>query len=412
MQEISLRNPAAVLLAGQVVGAGMAFLAEIPLARNLGPGKRGDLALVFTTIQFAAVAGAFALGQVIVRSLRSRLLSDAAAATIILRTTPLVATFVALPTLTVLLLIFPQLRHTPLAIFTLIALIMAPGLTNVRQLMNGMQRSPAASLNLVVERATFCIVIFLLASTHDISTNSAVMGLALATSVAMALAARNVLSGRPQAPAPFVFPRPELRAGLRILPNNLIQFVSYRLDIFLVAALSGSAETGAYALAVSLASVLWYVGDSLGMAAYPQACDDLARRLRPTAALRTARTAGIATLLLAITGGVFAPSVIPIMFGSEFERSVPPFLLLLPGVVAFSVTKVLGGVLIAAHAERFGTRATIVGGALTVGLDLLLIPSLGASGAALASTIAYSATTGLVVLLVRRRLREELDDAA
>ena len=101
--------------------------------------------------------------------------------------------------------------------------------------------------------------------------------------------------------------------------------------------------------------------------------------------------------------GLAAPALVPAMFGSAFRPAVPALWVLLPGVVALALTRVGVAAVVGGGWPRVGTYAGAIALALTVGFDLLLIPRWGMLGAAVASTIAYSAQSAFVVATLVRQ---------
>ena len=98
------------------------------------------------------------------------------------------------------------------------------------------------------------------------------------------------------------------------------------------------------------------------------------------------------SLLGALALAVIAPFLIRILFGSPFSPSVVGVWLLLPGVVTLSVARVLSSYLLGRNRLKVDFFASLAGLAATVALDLVLIPRYGFAGAAVASSIAYTAT--------------------
>jgi O-antigen/teichoic acid export membrane protein len=92
---------------------------------------------------------------------------------------------------------------------------------------------------------------------------------------------------------------------------------------------------------------------------------------------------------LAIFFGIIGRILIPLFFGLNFIGSVIPFLLLLPGIVGMVLSKIIFANLSGSGRPQFATYSSIVTFAVTVGLDILLIPIYDIAGAAIASTIAY-----------------------
>ena len=89
--------------------------------------------------------------------------------------------------------------------------------------------------------------------------------------------------------------------------------------------------------------------------------------------------------------------IIPWLFGEEFSPAYLPLLLLLPGMIAFGVQRLTGPLLL--RTARSDVLILFNGTALAVSvtLDLFLIPSLGAAGAAAASSISYVVSAVLFV---------------
>ncbi len=195
--------------------------------------------------------------------------------------------------------------------------------------------------------------------------------------------------------------------GLKGYVGNVLQYFNYRLDTFLVNGFLGPAAVGIYGSAVGLAELLWYLPNSVGFVIFPKAS-----ATRPEEMNRfTPRVFGL-TLALTAAGAVvlalLGPYLIALVYGPAFKASYAPLLALLPGVVLLGGGKVLTNELAGrgyAHYNSINSGMALV---LTVILDLALIPRLGVTGAAIASTIAYSVifvTAVFFYVLVSRRVR-------
>jgi O-antigen/teichoic acid export membrane protein len=110
-----------------------------------------------------------------------------------------------------------------------------------------------------------------------------------------------------------------------------------------------------------------------------------AGEVTPVICRNTLALSAVAAVALAI----ISPLAIRILFGSEYAAAVLPLILLMPGIVAGSATRVLGSYLFSQGKIRYNAFATLIALAATIVLDLALIPSLETEGAAIASSIAY-----------------------
>jgi O-antigen/teichoic acid export membrane protein len=190
-------------------------------------------------------------------------------------------------------------------------------------------------------------------------------------------------------------------SGLSFL-GDAMQFMTYRFDQWVVDANRGAADLGRYALAVSLAQLVWIVPTATARVMFPYA----AMMDRSDAALlawRAARVALVVSASLAAIGWVGSQLFLTALFGEQFAE-VPSLLgILLLGVVPYSVAKVLGNYMAGINALGVTVSASGAVLVITIALDLLLIPSIGAAGAAWATTISYSLYTLLLFAVFVRR---------
>jgi O-antigen/teichoic acid export membrane protein len=147
-----------------------------------------------------------------------------------------------------------------------------------------------------------------------------------------------------------------------------------------------------YAIGSKFAELIKVVSMALTYVLYPEfarAVHDRAakraRRLLPRSALVSAAAA--APLFFA------AGFVITMFYGRSFHGSVLPARIILLGLVFDGVAGVVTGFLYGVGRPGLNSLAMGIGLVFTVALDALLIPSMGATGAAIASAVAYTATT-------------------
>lgn len=170
-----------------------------------------------------------------------------------------------------------------------------------------------------------------------------------------------------------------------------------KLDLLLILPLSSAYVLGIYAVAVNLGDIvrifIMSVRDVVFSSQSASVDDDsLARACRISNGL--AGAFGLAVLCVSIP-------LVPLAFGDEFRESVPVLAVLTAGVVLGSPGSVMAAGLTARGKPMLRSIAILAGLAVDVVLVLLLVPSMGAMGAALASAFAY-ALSGIVVLILGR----------
>lgn len=192
--------------------------------------------------------------------------------------------------------------------------------------------------------------------------------------------------------------RPLLGLGLRGHVGNVVQTFNYRLDALLVQGFLGQAAVGLYQTGVVLAEMIWYLPNAVSAALLPQIAATNDTQLTPRIARHTLLLTSVGALgLLAVAWPALA------LFRPSYLRAIPPMAVLLVGVVALSIHKVLASDLSGRGLPQYPSFTSTLALIVTLGADLLLIPRFGILGAALASTCAYLTQT-IVLLRVYIRL--------
>jgi O-antigen/teichoic acid export membrane protein len=176
--------------------------------------------------------------------------------------------------------------------------------------------------------------------------------------------------------------------GLRAQLGGVMTQLNLRLDFVLLTLLAGPAVLGVYAVASKFAELIRILGMALTYVFYPKFAREGrsrsvadVRRLIPKAALLTA---GVLVPLW-IAAGV----VIPSFYGSAFESAVTPTRIILLGLALDGVAGVIAAFLYGVGRPGLYSLGIAAGLAVTIALDLVLIPPFETVGAAIASAVAY-----------------------
>lgn len=178
------------------------------------------------------------------------------------------------------------------------------------------------------------------------------------------------------------------RFGAKNHLTATMQLGNFRLDQWFVGLLAGNAQLGIYANAVAFAETLFYLPQAVANAQRP----DLIRAGERDAAHQGATGARLAMIVTA--GGaaaliVLAPLLMRVFFGEEGVDGTGMLQMLAPGAIGIVLTKVLSTTLVSQNRPLATAMPVAAGLVTTIVLDLLLIPSEGGFGAAIASTAAY-----------------------
>lgn len=221
--------------------------------------------------------------------------------------------------------------------------------------------------------------------------------------------------------------RRALSFGIKGWAGNSLQILNYRVDFFLLSAVASTAALGRYAVAVAITTILWLLPQALSDVLFPRVASlsasegvDAAehrrfveaKSLRHTTVLVTVSMAGLALILIGL--------VVPV-YGDEFADSTVLGLIRLPGVALLGLAGVLSATILGRGRPEYGLYSALIVTPLTMLLYAVLIPSLEATGAALASSLSFTISFGLAVYFYRRTTgyrvaamfvptRSELDD--
>lgn len=187
--------------------------------------------------------------------------------------------------------------------------------------------------------------------------------------------------------------------------TTVLGLILFRSDTVIVEAVRGDAAVGRYTVAYRLVENVLFVAWSVGRAAFPMfaQADGLAQVQR---VLR--RSSGAVASVyapFAAVAALRADAVVELVFGSQYGTPATESLQILAATpLAFGVAYLLGQVLIARG--DFVPALWVFGGAaaFNVAANVVLVPVLGEQGAALTTTVSYSAEAALAWWVVRRRV--------
>src|SRR5262249_23504828 len=151
------------------------------------------------------------------------------------------------------------------------------------------------------------------------------LALALFNAAILAWLAYQILGVRPTlAPLDWGLLGEMLRYGGLAYAANLVQFLNYRLDIWILQYFSGSAALGLYSLAANLAMMLWILPRSMSTALLPaMAAGDSEASFEQAA--RLGRLVLLASAMVSVPAALLAGQWIEFFYGREFVGAAKAF---------------------------------------------------------------------------------------
>ena len=181
-----------------------------------------------------------------------------------------------------------------------------------------------------------------------------------------------------------------LNYGYKAHLSNILTFVNYKADIFLVNFFVGSAGAGVYVIAVLLAERLWMLSQAVSTVLLPrlsELSEDEDKRKQITPLI--SRWVIFVTLLGSVALAVIARPVIEFVFGVDYLAALMPLWFLLPGIVASSGARILANDLAARGRPELNMYTSWVAVIVNLVGNILLIPEYGLVGAAAATSLCY-----------------------
>ncbi len=398
------RNSLRVLIS-QVSGNTGYFVSVLLLARALGPTDRGTVAFITTTALVASqLANLGVSAATTVFAARSPNLRPALLANITL-VTLLGATFVGL-VIVALLVFVPGLRPAGISAgglaFLALGTATCASAAGGYAFLQGCGRfRPYSYVQATVPWVySFALAVVDLAAGLTIVRAAAIWtGMeALGGVLTVTAAAKGTGWTWPD----LKLLRDSVRFGARAWIGSLSQLLNARTDQIITAIISTEAVLGVYAVAVNASEVLYYLPSAVATALLPAvAAGDPGTRLERT--LRVYRAVLLFTLVLIVFAAALGPLILPLVFGSAYQPAVVPFLILVPSALGFATMSVFTGSALGSLAPGRASLGPLAALISQTTLDLILIPRAGASGAAIAATVALLTGGAVAVSLYRSR---------
>ncbi len=176
-----------------------------------------------------------------------------------------------------------------------------------------------------------------------------------------------------------------------VFVTNVIQFLAYRVDYWLVDHFKGASDLGVYALAIRLNQLTWAIPILAASIIFPMVSDQ-AKKYNEDKLLSLLRLINTSLFATSVMAWLLAPYIIPAWFGDAYAGSVEVFRWLVPGFYLFVITIILASWYAGKGKLLVNLYGSVFCFALVFVLDLWLIPKEGLKGAAIASSIAYGST--------------------
>lgn len=186
--------------------------------------------------------------------------------------------------------------------------------------------------------------------------------------------------------------------------------LNYRVDVILLDKLSNAYELGIYSKGAGITQYLWQIPMLLSTVVFARSAvskNDKAFSLKVAQLLRVSFVIiGVVSVGLLL----FSELIIVGMYGENFRESISVLNYLLPGVLILTIFKVMNMDLAGKGKPWVSMKAMIPALVINVVINIILIPDMGADGAAISSTVSYGVAGILFLFFYSKAVNVPIKD--
>lgn len=200
---------------------------------------------------------------------------------------------------------------------------------------------------------------------------------------------------------------PWRRAAILLTVVGGGQILFGHIDTLMLGIFRTDAEVGAYRVAVQLSMLVVFALAVINQVLQPKISELHAQGDRDALqALLTSTSFSLflASLAPALVAAFFAPELLEVVFGADYRIAGTALQILIMGQAINVMFGSVGTILNMTGLENLAMRGMVIAIVINLGLDLLLIPLLGLSGAALASALTITIWNAILRYYVKDRL--------
>ena len=195
------------------------------------------------------------------------------------------------------------------------------------------------------------------------------------------------------------FIKKSLSYGIRVHLSNIITYFHYKVDLMLINMFLNPLFVGYYSLAVNISEKTWMLSQSMSSVLFSR-ISNLGDEHKKNIVIRLSVIftfwASLAVMsILVIWGG----KIIPFVYGEAYLPAFRLIQILSVGIIMLSISRLLSSDI----AGRGYPQKTIIPKTISliinVILNIILIPRIGVSGAALSTTLTYAFSTIFVIII-------------
>ncbi len=386
----------------------LSFIALLYIARYLGPENYGLYTFVFAFIYFFSFVPDMGVHQILVREASKepekagKLIGNGVIMQICLS---LVALFLAVVLVNVIN--FPQATRNALYIASLGLLISGVGAYGI--IYEAKLRMEYSLLFNIANRIVFLLLVFLAISNHK-GLNFLIFASISATlihNLLMLLFANRLVKVTFDIDLNLM--KQLLKEAIPIAIASVFTIIYFRIDIIMLSFLRGDTEVGFYSAAYRLTDALVFLPTVLTTSTFPLMSKYFKDSINSFnfAYTRTFKYLFAIGLLIAVLVTFDSDKIINIVYGPEYQRSAIALQILIWTTAIMFITTLISTTCISSGNQQIVSKRALIAALLNVILNLILIPWIGYTGAAIATVLSTFVAMMFGLLWIDKNLLHE-----
>ncbi|MCD6066697.1 MAG: teichoic acid transporter [Bacteroidetes bacterium] len=199
-----------------------------------------------------------------------------------------------------------------------------------------------------------------------------------------------------------------LNYGFIVQAGNAIQLLNYRLSYYFLDyffPLKGKAFVGVFSTGSSVAEAVWVIMNGISMVQYATLSNNENKSFAISYSVKLSKICLILTVFAVLVLILLPNSVFVFLFGNDFTEMRYVIQILSPGIVLMGFTGIYSHYFAGTGLMKISTYASLVAFGVTLIAGILLIPSMGLTGAALTSCLSYCISSLYLVIEFTRHTK-------
>lgn len=184
--------------------------------------------------------------------------------------------------------------------------------------------------------------------------------------------------------------------GWKTQLSAFVQFLNYRLSFYFLEFFKGFSSVGIFSVGVAISEAVWTISRSLSVILYSNVLNTNDVQLAINKTKISVRISFLLTVLFLLVLLLVPASGYIFFFGEDFHQTKSIILLLSPGILAMSVSNIIGHYFAAVNKLKILNIKSIAGLFFTILLSWYCIPRWGILGACFATTVSYCISSALL----------------